>query len=114
MIRVFILAFLLLSFLTSPSFALDEDTYVRLTAETVIAAHNFKGDVAGMNQWLSQTQEQNAVFMSGEWQSYEQNIVSDSANKGRIYNRILEVVRSKGYKARISNLSGGYTNIEIE
>ncbi len=99
--------------LASIVLALDEETYVRLTAETVIAAHKFKGNVAGMNQWLSQTQQQNPVFMSGEWQAYEQSIAADSQNKGRIYERILNAVRSKGYNARISSFGGGYTNIDI-
>jgi len=111
--RVLICAILLLSF-TPPLFAIDEETYVRLTAETVIAAHKYKGDIDGMKQWLSQTERQYPVFMSGEWQSYEESITADSANKGRIYNRILDYVRSKGYNAHISSLGGGYTNIEIE
>jgi hypothetical protein len=104
---------LLLSCIASSLFALDEETYVRLTAEAVISMHKFKGNAAGMSQWINQMQQQNPVFMSGEWQAYEQNIASDGASKGRIYERILNAVRSRGYNARLSSLGGGYTNIEI-
>ncbi len=106
---------MMILFLTIASalYALDEETYARLSAETVIAAHQYKGNVPGMNQWISRTQQQYPVFMSGEWQTFERNLAANSANKSSVYTRILNIVRSKGYNARISSLGSGMTSIEI-
>lgn len=40
-------------------------------------------------------------------------IAKDSALKDRVYNRILENIRAKGYNAHILDVGGGNTIIEI-
>ena len=111
--RVLFFCIVLFVCFASTLLALDEDSYVRLTAQTVIAAHKFRGNAEGMGQWLTKMRQQYPEFMGEGWQSFEREIARDGSNKGRVYNRILEEVKSKGYNARISNLGEGSTAIEI-
>jgi hypothetical protein len=49
-----------------------------------------------------------------ELRSFEAVLAGDGALRGRVYNRILENVRSKGYRAHISTVGAGSTAVEIE
>ncbi len=100
--------------LTSTLFAIDEDTYVRFAADSTIAAHKLKGNFNAMGLWTDEMKRKYPDFINQDWQSFEEKMAKDSALKNRVYNKILENIRAKGYNARILDLDGGNTTIEIE
>ncbi len=106
-------ALMIFSFACS-SFAMDEDAYVRFVADSIVVAHKFKGDPDAANRWAEEVKSTHPDVTAQDLTSYEGTLASDSVLKDKVYNRILEVVRARGYKAHISNLGTGATTVEIE
>lgn len=112
--KILLMAIAIIAAFAISAYAVDEDTYVRLTADTVIAMHNYRGNIAEMSQWINTTRSQNPDFMGSEWQAFEASVAADAGNKQRVYNRILQNVQSKGHKARLSSFGSGSTAVEID
>ena len=111
--KVFLSALLLLSF-AYPLFAMDEDTYVRFVSDSIVIAHNFKGRTDAANLWSAEIKKMYPAVPAQDVMSFEETLAGNSALKDKVYNRILENIRSKGHKAHISNLGTGSTSVEIE
>jgi hypothetical protein len=111
--KVLLSVFVLLSFAYS-SFAMDEDTYVRFVADSIVIAHNFKGRADAARLWAEEIRKMYPAVPAQDIRSFEETLAGDSALKGKVYNRILENIRARGYKAHISNPGTGLTSVEIE
>lgn len=111
--KTIFLSIAILISLVSFAYALDENTYVSLTADTIIAMHNYKSNIAGFNQWLNNMKARYPEFMGSQWRSFEASITNNVSEKNRVYGKILTAVKSKGYKAHISSFGSGSTAIEI-
>lgn len=94
-------------------FGIDEDAYVRFATDSVIALHKFKGNPRAMELWAEEIGKSHPDYMDKDFQAFEEDLKKNNALKDRIYNRILGEVRSRGYNARITDLGGGKTTIEI-
>ena len=99
--------------ITNFSFSMDEATYANIAADSVITAYKAKGSPNSMNLWMSQMKKKYPSFQGAEWQEFEGKLKSSPQLKKRVYNEILNQIRSKGYDARIVNLGEGKTIIEI-
>ena len=95
-------------------FAVDEKTYIKFAADSILAAHKYKGDSESMSRWIAEMQEKYPDFMSEDWESFEEKMIMDSRLKDRVYRKILRRVKRKGYKAHTVELSNGNTTITIE
>jgi len=108
----YILIFVLLT--TRFVFAIDEKTYIKFTADSIMTAHKYKGDSKSMSRWIAEMQEKYPDFMSEDWESFEEEMIMDSKLKDRVYSKILKRIKRKGYKAHTVELSNGNTTITIE
>jgi hypothetical protein len=110
--RIVLLCVVGMLLLTGTGIAIDEDTYVQFAADAIITAHTLKGKPRAMEIWSEEMAKKNLPFDSREWKAYEEGLAGDPALKKRVYERILENVKSRGHAARIVELGGG-TTIEI-
>jgi len=103
--------FVLLS--VSPLLAIDEDAYVRFAADSIIALHKLKGNPNAMELWVKEIERTHPGFMEQDLAAFESGLINDKGRKETIYNRILEIIKDKGYNARLIDLGGGLTTVEI-
>ena len=108
-----VFCFLFFLFLSSTLFAINENTYVQFAADSIIIAHGLEGNPRAAELWMNEMRKKYPGFMGKDLQLFEAKIMKDSTLKSRIYSRILENIRSKGYNARIVDLGGGVTTIKI-
>ncbi len=111
--KIFLLTILFLS-LTSTLLAVDENTYIRFTADSIIVAHNFKGNPNAAELWTNEMQKRYPDFMNQDWESFERRLKKDEGLKRRVTSAILQNIRSRGYTANIVDLGGGATTVEIQ
>lgn len=111
-ICLFCAAFLLSS--AADLFAVDEDTYVRFAADSVIIAHRVKGDPNAAEIWASEIRSKYPDLPTQDIQAFEARLKNDTALRDRVHNKVLENVRARGYKASIVDLGGGEAAIQIE
>ena len=96
------------------SYAIDEDIYVRLTADSIIFAHKHRGNYKALNLWMDAMKGRYPEIATKEWRAFEEKLARDSTLKNRIYARIVDHIKAQGYNAKIVDLGGGRTTVEIE
>ena len=100
--------------LVCPLFAIDEDTYVQFVTDSIVIAHKYQGSPDAASLWSEEIRTMYPSITAQDVKPFEEALAGDGALKEKVYNRILEIVRSRGYKAHISNLGTGQTAVEIE
>lgn len=110
--KIILLTMIFLS-IASTALAVDEATYVQFTADSIIAANDFKGNPNAADLWMQEMQARYPNFMDEDWEAFERRIQQDSALKDRVTNAVLQHITSQGYNASIVNLGGGATTVEI-
>lgn len=91
----------------------DEDTYVRYAADSIITMHKHKGNPKAMELWIEEMEANYPESMGPEWQAFGAEMSSDKIMRDRIYEKIIEALKVKGFNSRIVDIGGGNKNIEI-
>ncbi|MBL7068565.1 MAG: hypothetical protein ISS34_01730 [Candidatus Omnitrophica bacterium] len=109
-----ILSLLVFIFLSgSPLLAIDEDGYIQFAADSIITLHGLKGNPNAMELWAKEMKSMHPGFMNQDLSLFEGELINDKDRKERIYGRILDTIRRKGYNARLVDLGSGLTTIDI-
>lgn len=108
------LFFLIIFLLTSPLWAIDEESYVGFVADSTIAMHTLKNNHEGIEIWADQINDKYPNFLIEDLDTFETSLSQNPTLKNKIYKKILKNIRAQGYKATLVETADGTTIVEIK